>query len=110
MIDFHTDGAIEAIVPDLISLGIHVLNPVEVTANDQHRIRAAVRGKLAVLGALNSKIVHTGTVADVRREVRRAFDIWKPGGGWLAAPDQVLTGAPRRCSARCGTPAGTGPY
>ncbi len=94
MIDFHTDGAIERIIPDLIGLGITVLNPIEVTANDQRRAREMIRGKLTALGGINSKIIHTGTVDDVRREVRRAFALWKPGGGWIAAPDQVLTGAP----------------
>jgi uroporphyrinogen decarboxylase len=94
MIDFHTDGAIERILPDLISLGITVLNPLEVTANDQRRARDLLKGRVAMLGGINSKIVHTGTVDDVRREVRRAFALWKPGGGWLAAPDQVVIGAP----------------
>jgi uroporphyrinogen decarboxylase len=94
MIDFHTDGAIEEIIPDLISLGLAVLNPLEVTANDRHRASALLKDKVAVLGGINSKIVHRGTVQDVRAEVRRAFDVWKPGGGWLAGPDQVLTGAP----------------
>ena len=95
-IDFHTDGAIERIIPDLIGLGINVLNPVEVTANDQRRTRELVQGRVAVLGGINSKIVHTGTVDDVRREVRRAFALWKPGGGWLAGPDQVVIGAPEK--------------
>lgn len=94
LIDFHTDGAIERIIPDLIGLGIHILNPLEVTANDQRRAHDLLRGHVAVLGGINSKIVHTGTVDDVRREVRRAFELWKPGGGWLAAPDQVVIGAP----------------
>jgi len=94
MIDFHTDGAIGRIIPDLIHLGIAVLNPIEVTANDQRHARDQVKGRVAVLGGINSKIVHTGTVNDVRREVRRAFELWKPGGGWLAAPDQVVIDAP----------------
>ncbi len=94
MIDFHSDGAILRIVPDLIALGITCLNPLEVTANDQPRARELTLGKIAVLGGINSKIVQTGTPADVRREVERAFALWAPGGGWIAAPDQVLTGAP----------------
>ncbi|MCC6581692.1 MAG: hypothetical protein IT440_14770 [Phycisphaeraceae bacterium] len=95
IIDFHTDGAIQRIIPDLIGLGIHIVNPMEVTANDPVRAREAVKGKLAVLGGINSKIAHMGTPADVRREVKRAFELWKPGGGWLAGPDQVLIGAPK---------------
>ncbi len=94
LIDFHSCGAIEKVIPDLIAVGVDILNPVQVTANDRRRVKEAVRGKMAVLGGINSYIIHTGTPADVRREVREAFDVWAPGGGWLAAPDQVLTGAP----------------
>ena len=39
-------------------------------------------------------MVHTGTPAAIRAEVCAAFEVWAPGGGWIAAPDQVLTGAP----------------
>jgi uroporphyrinogen decarboxylase len=94
MIDFHSCGAIERIIPDLIAVGVDILNPVQVTANNQQRIKDLVRGKMAVLGGINSHIVHTGTPEAVRHEVRSAFAIWAPGGGWIAAPDQVLTGAP----------------
>ncbi len=93
-IDFHSCGAVETIIPDLIAIGVDILNPVQVTANDRQRVKKMVHGKMAVLGGIDSRIVHTGTVADIRREVRHAFDIWAPGGGWIAAPDQVLTGAP----------------
>jgi len=94
MIDFHCDGAIGKILPDLVALGITILNPLEATCNDQAAARHVLKGRVALLGGINSKIVHMGTPDDVRREVRRAFDLWKPGGGWLAGPDQVLIGAP----------------
>lgn len=42
----------------------------------------------------DSRAVHTGAPADVRRDVRAAFSVWAPGGGWIAASDQVLTRAP----------------
>jgi uroporphyrinogen decarboxylase len=93
-IDFHSCGAVEKIIPDLIAIGVDILNPVQVRANDRRRVREQVRGKMAVLGGIDSYVVHTGTPDEVRREVRAAFEIWAPGGGWIAAPDQVLTGAP----------------
>lgn len=94
MIDFHSCGAVAKIIPDLIAVGVDILNPVQVTANDRRRVKEMVRGKMAVLGGINSHIVHTGTPEEIRREVRAAFEVWAPGGGWIAAPDQVLTGAP----------------
>ena len=93
IIDFHSCGAVEKIIPDLIAVGVDILNPVQVTANDRRRVKEMVRGKMAVLGGINSQVVHTGTPEEIRCEVRNAFEVWAPGGGWIAAPDQVLTGA-----------------
>ncbi|MHB9129603.1 MAG: uroporphyrinogen decarboxylase family protein [Armatimonadota bacterium] len=94
IIDFHSCGCIQEIAPDLVALGVGVLNPVQVSANDQARVKRDVMGHTAVLGGINSVVILNGTPDDVRAEVRRAFDIWKPGGGWIAAPDQVVPGAP----------------
>jgi uroporphyrinogen decarboxylase len=94
LIDFHSCGCVQEIVPDLIAVGIDILNPVQVRANDRARIKQMTRDRIAVLGGIDSYVVHCGTPDDVRREVRAAFDVWKPGARWLAAPDQVLTGAP----------------
>ncbi len=94
MIDFHSCGAVEKIIPDLMAIGVDILNPVQVTANDRRRVKALVRGRMAVLGGIDSQVVHTGTPDEIRAEVHAAFAVWAPGGGWIAAPDQVLTGAP----------------
>jgi uroporphyrinogen decarboxylase len=94
LIDFHSCGHIQEIVADLAAVGIAVLNPVQATANDQPLVKQTLQGKTAVLGGINSAVVLTGTPEDVRAEVRRAFDIFKPGGGWIAAPDQVVPHAP----------------
>ena len=94
IVDFHSCGAVEKVIPDLMAVGIGILNPVQVRANDRGRVRKMTQGRVAVLGGIDSYVVHRGTPDDVRREVRAAFDLWQPGGGWMAAPDQVLTGAP----------------
>ncbi len=94
IIDFHSCGAVEEIVPDLVAVGVGILNPVQARANDQRLVKSQVTGKTALLGGIDSTIVLTGTPGDVKREVHRAFDVLKPGGGWLAGPDQVIEGAP----------------
>jgi uroporphyrinogen decarboxylase len=94
MLDFHSDGAIAPLLPDLLTLPLTVLNPLEVRAVPQQAARDAVKGRVATLGGIDSKVVHTGTPDQVRAEVRRAFALWQPGAGWIAAPDQVVVGAP----------------
>ena len=95
LIDFHSCGCIQEIVSDLISAGVSILNPLQAKANDQREIKSVVNGKMAILGGIDSTIVLNGTPKDVRSEIRRAFEILKPGGGWLAGPDQVIVGAPK---------------
>lgn len=94
IIDFHTCGHVEEIIPDLVAVGVGIINPMQAAANDQHIAKDMVRGKTAILGGINSTVMLTGTLDEVRQEVRRAFDVLKPGGGWLAGPDQVINGAP----------------
>ncbi len=94
LIDFHSCGAVHKIIPDLMAVGIDILNPLQVRANDRRRVKKMVHGKMAVLGGIDSYVVHKGTPDEIRREVREAFNVWASGGGWIAAPDQVLTGAP----------------
>jgi uroporphyrinogen decarboxylase len=94
LIDFHSCGHVQEIVADLAAVGVAVLNPVQATANDQALVKRTLQGKTAILGGINSAVVLDGSPDDVRAEVRRAFEIFKPGGGWIAAPDQVVPHAP----------------
>ena len=94
LVDFHSCGHIQEIVPDLVAVGVDILNPLQARANDLREIKQAVAGKTALLGGIDSAVVLSGQPDDIRREVRRAFDVLKPGGGWLAGPDQVIVGAP----------------
>lgn len=90
LIDFHSCGHVQEIIADLAAVGVAILNPVQTTANDQALVKRVLHGKTALLGGINSAVILDGTPDDVRAEVRRAFDLFKPGGGWLAAPDQVV--------------------
>ena len=94
IIDFHSCGAVQEIVPDLVTVGVGILNPVQARANDQRLIKSQVAGRTSLLGGIDSTVVLTGSTDDVKREVCRAFDVLKPGGGWLAGVDQVIGGAP----------------
>lgn len=94
LIDFHTCGHVEEIIPDLVAVGAGVINPLQASANDQRAVKAAVCGRTALLGGIDSAVILTGEPEDVKREVRRAFEVLRPGGGWLAGPDQVIYGAP----------------
>jgi hypothetical protein len=83
----HTDGAIRALIPDLVEAGFDILNPVQWTAAgmDPAEIKATFGQKLSFWGA-GIDTQHTlpfGTPEDVRREVQRVLEIFKPHGGFV---------------------------
>ncbi len=86
---FHSCGAIREIIPDLIEIGIDIINPVQVSAVGMES--AALKrdfGKDITFwgGLVDTQGVFTaGTPAEVREEVRRRIDDLGAGGGFVAA-------------------------
>ncbi len=90
---FHSCGAVWAMIPDLIDIGIDALNPIQTRAKGMHleTLKRQYGGKIVFHGALDhQKILPFGTVQDVRGEVRRVIDIMAPGGGFCLAPSHDL--------------------
>jgi len=86
---FHSCGAVREIIPDMIDVGIDILNPVQVSAAGMES--AALKrdfGKEMTFwgGLVDTQGVFTnGTEQQVRDEVRRRIDDLGPGGGFIAA-------------------------
>lgn len=85
----HSDGAIRAILPDLIDIGIDVLNPVQWRCAGMERegLKRDFGDKVIFHGAVDNQ--HTlpfGTVEDVRQEVIDNYRILGEGGGYILAP------------------------
>ncbi len=86
---FHSCGAVREIIPDMIDVGIDILNPVQVSAAGMES--AALKrdfGKDMTFwgGLVDTQGVFTnGTQQQVRDEVRRRIDDLGPGGGFIAA-------------------------
>ena len=85
----HNDGAIRAILPDLIELGIDILNPVQWRCEGMDR-EALQRdfGKDVIFhgGVDNQQTLAFGNVEDVRREVRDNLRTLGKDGGYILAP------------------------
>jgi len=86
----HDDGSCRAFLPDLVDLGIHVLNPIQWTCPgmDLAELKAEFGTRLCFHGAVdNQRILPFGTPDDVRAEVRRCIDILAADGtGYILAP------------------------
>jgi uroporphyrinogen decarboxylase len=82
----HTCGNVWKLIPDLIDVGIDILNPVQPVAGMEPVALVREFGKdICFLGGVDTIHVLRGSVEEVRRsalKLRRAF----AGGSWIAAP------------------------
>ncbi len=90
----HSCGSIRKIIPDLIDVGVEILNPVQYTAADMDtQLLKREFGKELTFwggGLETQKILPTGTVGQVVEETRRQLDILMPGGGFVFAPVHAI--------------------
>ncbi len=82
----HTDGHIVEIIPDLIDVGVSVLNP-QSRANGLDALGRACRGKVCVDLDLDRQLFPFGTPQEIEGHVREAVEtLGSPQGGlWLKA-------------------------
>lgn len=94
----HTDGNIMAIVPDLIEIGLQVLNPVQPSALDVERLVGGHGDRLAFFGGIDvQQTLWSGSPADVRAEIEGLRRTLGSRGGWIPAnTNAVLPGTPLR--------------
>jgi uroporphyrinogen decarboxylase len=86
-IAYHSDGNIEPIIPDLIEIGLDVLNPVQPASMDPAALKKKYGDKLCFWGTIDEqKTLPFGTPADVADEVRLRLDTVGRGGGLIIGP------------------------
>jgi uroporphyrinogen-III decarboxylase len=86
-IAYHSDGDIAAIIPELIEIGLDVLNPVQPNCLDPAELKRLYGDRLCFWGSIDEQ--HTlpfGTPADVRREVLTRLRTLGQGGGLIIGP------------------------
>lgn len=85
----HNDGAIMEIIPDLIDLGIDVLNPIQWRCEgmDRESIKEEFGDELVLHGAMdNQYTLARGSKKEVRKEVRENINVLGRDGGYALAP------------------------
>jgi uroporphyrinogen decarboxylase len=85
----HNDGGIRRILPDMIGLGIDLLNPIQwrCWGMDREGLKKDFGGKLIFHGGMdNQQTLPFGTIADVRQEVLDNLRILGARGGYILAP------------------------
>jgi uroporphyrinogen decarboxylase len=86
---FHTCGAVRELIPDLIEIGVDILNPVQVSAAgmDTAGLKREFGRDLVFWGGGvdTQRVLGSGSPAEVRAEVLRRVGDLSPGGGFVFA-------------------------
>jgi uroporphyrinogen-III decarboxylase len=86
-IAYHSDGCIYPIIPDLIEIGLDVLNPIQPASMDPVKLKREYGRHLCFWGSIDEQ--HTlpfGTPGDVRREVQERLRTLGAHGGLIIGP------------------------
>lgn len=89
----HSDGDIHSIIPDLIDLGIDIINPVQETCPemDPVRLKREFGDKLCFHGLLDTqRLMPFGTQTQLLQEASRLIETVGAGGGLALAPSNAL--------------------
>ncbi|MGQ9730986.1 MAG: uroporphyrinogen decarboxylase family protein [Candidatus Zipacnadales bacterium] len=88
---YHSDGNVEPIVPDLIEIGLDILNPVQPECVDPAALKREYGKDLAFWGCIGTQTTMPfGSVAEVKEAVKWTIKNVGQGGGLLIAPTHVL--------------------
>ena len=85
----HSDGNIRKMIPDLIEIGVDILNPLQFSAKDMDPVEIKKEfGKDLVFwgaGVDTQKTLPYGSPQEVEAEAQKMIDILAPGGGYVFA-------------------------
>lgn len=82
----HCCGSIRKFLPDLIEMGVDVINPVQIAAKDMNAkdLKREFGSKLTFWGGIDTqKVMPFGTPDDVENEVKTRIRELAPGGGFV---------------------------
>jgi uroporphyrinogen decarboxylase len=87
----HSDGAITKLLPDMISIGIDVIHPLEpLGATDIPAIKEQFGKQITFLGGIDISRAMPGTREDVIAETKLRISQLASGGAYILAPSNHL--------------------
>ena len=87
----HSCGDIRKIMPDLVEMGVNVLNPIQPECMDIYELKAQYGDKMTFWGGIGTqRILPRGTTEEVREETIRVTEAMSKNGGYLIAAAQGM--------------------
>lgn len=93
----HSDGQIQAILPDLLEIGLTALNPVQPEVLDHAWLKQSFDNGLAYYGGISTQtVLPNGSREDVKKAVQDCIHVLAPEGtGLILAPShRMMTDIP----------------
>lgn len=91
LIFLHSCGYIEPIIPDLVEIGVDILNPVQPECMNPEKLKAEFGDRLSFWGTVGvQRTMPYGTAAAVRELVKRRIEVIGKGGGLFLSPAHML--------------------
>lgn len=90
---YHSCGAIRRLIPELIELGVDVLDPIQPVGADMapERLKAEFGDRLCFHGGIDmQRLLPHGTPEQIRAEVRRYCDVLGRDGGYILGPAHLF--------------------
>jgi uroporphyrinogen decarboxylase len=90
---YHCDGSIFRLIPELLDMGITLLNPIQTEAKDMDplRLKESFGQRLSFHGGVDIvRLLPRGTAEEVRSQVRRLVDVLGENGGYILAPSHHI--------------------
>lgn len=87
LIYYHSDGNMEEVIPDMIEIGVDILNPIQPESMDVGEIYRKYADRVCLHGTISiQETLPHGTLDDVRAEVRHRMSLCREKGGLIISP------------------------
>lgn len=90
---FHSDGGIRSVIPDIISAGIGVLNPIQPNCKgmDVWDLKRDFGEQLVFHGGIDIQyVIPFGSETEIRSHVRQQIEALGVGGGYILSPAHIV--------------------
>ena len=90
---YHSCGRIAPFIPELIALGVDVLDPIQPAGPEMapERLAAEFAGRISFHGGMDmQRLLPHGTPAEVRAEARRYCEVLGRAGGYILGPAHLF--------------------
>ena len=89
---FHCCGHVTPLIPDLIEIGVDILEAVQAETMDIAQLKLDFGKDISFWGGVGAQsVLARKTREEVIEGVRQTLEIMMPGGGYIAAPCHTLT-------------------